>query len=69
MVNVAKVRVHMSDDTGTGDADSGWREIVPANAPVLIDLVNLTNGQLKDLRAPFMVLRKPARPRIIPRKL
>ncbi|MBC5783277.1 DUF4382 domain-containing protein [Ramlibacter sp. USB13] len=49
MVNVAKVRVHMSDDTGTNDGGSGWRDIVPPNAPVQIDLVNLTNGQLKDL--------------------
>lgn len=49
MVNVAKVRVHMGDDTGTGDADGGWRDIVPANAPVLVDLVNLTNGQLQEL--------------------
>lgn len=48
-VNVAKVRVHMSDDTGTGDGDGGWRDIVPPNAPVLVDLVNLTNGQLQDL--------------------
>jgi hypothetical protein len=49
IVNVAKVRVHMSDDSGTKDADGEWRDIVPANAPVAIDLVNLTNGQLKDL--------------------
>lgn len=49
IVNVAKLRVHMSDDTKTGDADPEWRDIVPANAPVQIDLVNLTNGQLKDL--------------------
>ena len=48
MVNVAKVRVHMGDDTGTGD-DRGWRDIVPANAPVLVDLVNLTNGKLQEL--------------------
>jgi len=49
IVNVAKVRVHMSDDTNASDADGGWREIVPPGAPVLIDLVNLTNGQLKEL--------------------
>jgi hypothetical protein len=49
IVNVAKLRVHMSDDTKTGDADPEWRDIVPANAPVQVDLVNLTNGQLKDL--------------------
>ena len=49
LVNVAKVRVHMSDDTGTSDSEGGWRDVVPPNAPVLIDLVNLTNGQLKDL--------------------
>jgi hypothetical protein len=49
IVNVAKVRVHMSDDSGTKDDDGEWRDIVPANAPVAIDLVNLTNGQLKDL--------------------
>lgn len=49
MVNVAKVRVHMSDNTNTADGDGEWREIVPPNAPVLVDLVNLTNGQLKEL--------------------
>lgn len=49
MVNVAKVRVHVSDDTSTSDNDAEWQEVVPANAPVLIDLVNLTNGQLQDL--------------------
>lgn len=49
IVNVAKVRVHMNDDSSTSDADGEWRDIVPANAPVAIDLVNLTNGQLKDL--------------------
>lgn len=49
IVNVAKLRVHTSDNTQTSDADPEWRDIVPANAPVQIDLVNLTNGQLKDL--------------------
>jgi hypothetical protein len=49
MVNVAKVRVHPSADASTSDNDGEWKEIVPANAPVLIDLVNLTNGQLQDL--------------------
>lgn len=48
-VNVAKVRVHASDDTGTGDADGAWREVVPPNAPVQIDLVKLTNGQIQEL--------------------
>lgn len=48
-VNVEKVRVHMSGDTGTGDGDGAWQDIVPAGAPVRIDLVNLTNGALKDL--------------------
>lgn len=49
IVNVAKVRVHMSGDTNIGDGDAEWREIIPPNAPVQIDLVNLTNGQLADL--------------------
>lgn len=49
MVNVAKVRVHTSSDTSTGDSDGEWQDIVPPNAPVLIDLVKLTNGQLQDL--------------------
>lgn len=47
LVSIAKVRVHM--DSATGDNDGGWKEIVPANAPVQVDLVNLTNGQLADL--------------------
>jgi hypothetical protein len=49
IVNVAKVRVHMSGDTNVGDGDGEWRDIVPPNAPVQIDLVNLTNGKLADL--------------------
>jgi Domain of unknown function (DUF4382)/Carboxypeptidase regulatory-like domain len=49
VVNVAKVRVHMSDDTATGDNDKEWQDIVPAGAPVAIDLLNLTNGQLAAL--------------------
>lgn len=49
VVNVAKVRVHTSDDGGTPDGDGGWREIVPPNAPVQIDLLNLTNGRLAEL--------------------
>jgi hypothetical protein len=49
VVNVAKVRVHMSDDGNTGDNDNGWQEIVPPNAPVRIDLLNLTNGQINPL--------------------
>jgi hypothetical protein len=48
-VNVAKVRVHMSGDTGTGDGDGAWQDIVPTGAPVRVDLANLTNGALKDL--------------------
>ena len=49
IVNVEKVRVHMSDDTGTGDNDGAWRDIVPLNAPVKVDLLNLTNGTFIDL--------------------
>ncbi|MFL5335506.1 MAG: DUF4382 domain-containing protein [Geminicoccaceae bacterium] len=49
MVNIAKVRVHTSGDTSTADGNGDWKDIVPPNAPVLVDLVNLTNGQLKDL--------------------
>jgi hypothetical protein len=49
VVNVAKVRVHMSDDSNTGDNDGGWQDIVPPNAPVRIDLLNLTNGQINPL--------------------
>jgi hypothetical protein len=49
IVNVEKVRVHMSSDTSTSDSDGEWRDIVPPGAPVQVDLVNLTNGQLQDL--------------------
>jgi hypothetical protein len=49
VVNVAKVRVHMSDDANTGDNNGEWQDIVPAGAPVSIDLLNLTNGQLAAL--------------------
>lgn len=49
MVNVAKVRVSTTTDTSTSDSDSGWKDIIPPNAPVQVDLVNLTNGQLQDL--------------------
>lgn len=48
-VNVAKVRVHTSGDANTPDGDGEWRDIVPPNAPVKVDLVNLTNGQLQEL--------------------
>jgi hypothetical protein len=46
-VNVEKVRIHKNG--GTGDGDAGWEEIIPPNAPVKIDLLNLTNGALADL--------------------
>lgn len=47
LVTVEKVRVSTSDSSG--DGDGGWKEIVPANGPVQVDLVNLTNGQLAAL--------------------
>ena len=47
LVTVEKVRVHM--DGAAGDADGGWKDIVPPNAPVQVDLLNLTNGQVADL--------------------
>jgi len=46
-VTVEKVRVHKGSNVGEGQA--GWEEIVPPNAPVKIDLLQLTNGALKDL--------------------
>ncbi|HEY0823360.1 MAG TPA: DUF4382 domain-containing protein [Ramlibacter sp.] len=49
VLNVEKIRVHTSNDSGTGDGDGGWKDIVPANAPVKIDLLDLTNGQLAEL--------------------
>ena len=47
LVTVEKVRVHMNDNSA--DADGGWKEIVPANGPVQVDLLNLTNGQVAEL--------------------
>lgn len=47
LVTIAKVRVQMDD--AAGDNDAGWKEIVPPNGPVQVDLVKLTNGQLADL--------------------
>lgn len=46
-VTVEKVRVHKGSNVG--DGQPGWEEIVPPNAPVKIDLLQLTNGALKDL--------------------
>lgn len=49
IVTVEKVRVHTSSDTGTGDSESGWQDIIPPNGPVKVDLLNLTNGNFIDL--------------------
>ncbi|HEX7889793.1 MAG TPA: DUF4382 domain-containing protein [Ramlibacter sp.] len=46
-VNVEKVRIHKNGTTA--DTQAGWEEIIPPNAPVRIDLLNLTNGALADL--------------------
>jgi hypothetical protein len=46
-VNVEKVRVHKGGVAA--DGAGGWEEIIPPNAPVQIDLLNLTNGALADL--------------------
>ena len=47
VVTVQKVRVHAS--ATAQDSDAGWQDIVPANGPVKVDLLHLTNGQLADL--------------------
>lgn len=47
LVTVEKVRVHMGDEPG--QLESGWKDIVPPNGPVQVDLLNLTNGAIADL--------------------
>lgn len=46
-ITVEKVRVHKGSNVG--DNQEGWVEIVPPNAPVKIDLLELTNGAIADL--------------------
>lgn len=46
-ITVEKVRVHKGSNVG--DDQEGWVEIVPPNAPVKIDLLDLTNGAIADL--------------------
>ncbi len=48
-ITVEKVRVHKGSNVG--DNQEGWVEIVPPNAPVKIDLLDLTNGAIADLGA------------------
>jgi hypothetical protein len=46
-VTVEKVRVHKG--SAVADGQDGWKEIVPPNGPVRVDLLDLTNGALEDL--------------------
>ena len=46
-VTVEKVRVQKS--ATASESDGGWQDIVPAGGPVTIDLLDLTNGAVKDL--------------------
>ena len=46
-VTVEKVRVHAAGSAA--ESDAGWEDIVPPNAPLRIDLLALTNGELADL--------------------
>lgn len=46
-VTVEKVRVQKS--ATAAESDGGWQEIVPAGGPVTIDLLDLTNGAIKEL--------------------
>ncbi|HZR46811.1 MAG TPA: DUF4382 domain-containing protein [Candidatus Manganitrophaceae bacterium] len=46
-VTVEKVRVHQRGDAS--DHDGGWIEIVPPNAPVKVNLLDLQNGAMTDL--------------------
>ena len=45
---VGEVGIHKAGDV-QGDNEGGWEEIVPPDAPVRVNLLDLTNGDLEDL--------------------
>ena len=50
-VKVAVEKVRVQKSSTAAETDGGWEEIVPANAPVVVDLLELNNGALVDLGA------------------